>query len=475
MISSETNPKLNLHPTEKKVFLTILEHRMIRSGDTIVVAVSGGPDSVCLLKILSQLQKWLDIGLVVAHLNHRLRPQEDEKESEFVANLAGSLNLDLVSDKASNMARASCASLEERARKIRYQFFEKVLHEYHAHKVAIGHNMNDQAETVLMHLLRGTGPTGLSGIPPIREGLFIRPLINITRDEIHTYLVEKGTPFMIDSSNLEKRYLRNRIRLELIPFLLNYQPRLIQHLGELASLCRKENQLMEQQASMSLQMVTVNSTQRSLDISLTSFRNLSTPLQYRVIRQAIKQVKGELRRIDVGHIKTIVALANNPKPQTRLNLPESLMVKKTYERLRFSLGAEAEVADFSHNIESRGRFQIPEINQVLSLVEVAKGDFLGSSPSPYEAFVDLDMLKWPLRVRNFRPGDRLIPLGLNRFKKLKEVFIDKKIPSDQRKKIPILESRSDIVWVGGIRIDDRYKVKRKTKRILRCKIMGSVL
>ena len=465
----------SLHPTERKVFLTILEHRMIDSGDTIVVAVSGGPDSVCLLKILFQLQRWLNISLVVAHFNHGLRPGEDERETEFVTDLAEGLNLTLAYDKATNVTKAHRTSLEESAREIRYQFLEKVSNEYHAQKVALGHNMNDQAETVLMHLLRGTGPTGLSGIPLIRQGRFIRPLLNITREEICAYLKQKDMPFMTDSSNLEKRYLRNRIRLELIPLLLNYQPRLIQHLSELASLCGKENQFIEEEAEKGLQMMILDSSDHSLDLCLSAFKDLSAPLQYRVIRQAIKRVKGNLRRIDIRHIKAVVALANNPKPQIKINLPKNLVVKKTYEGLRFSLGPETETEDFSYDISDRGRFQIPETNQTLWMEEISGGDFSPSSPSPNEAFLDLNRLQWPLRVRNFRAGDKFIPLGLSGFKKVKDVFIDNKIPSERRKKIAILEDGSSIVWVCGIRIDDRCRVTGKTKRILRCKIEGNVL
>ena len=461
---------MNLHPTEKKVLSTIIEHQMIHSEDRIVVAVSGGPDSVCLLKILFHLRECLHITLIVAHLDHGLRPQEDEKETEFVADLAKRLNLTLAYDKANNVAKAHGTSIEEKAREIRYQFLEKVLDEHHAQKVAIGHTMNDQAETVLMRLLRGAGPTGLSGIPPIRENRFIRPLINITRDEIHTYLKQKEIPFMMDSSNLEKRYLRNKIRLELIPLLANYQPRLIEHLGQLAFLCGQENQFIEEEAKKRLQVVTLGSSGHTLELSLTTFRDLSPALQYRIIRQAIHRVKGNLRRIEVGHIKAIMDLANSVKPQGATNLPENLVVKKIYERLRFSLGAESETADFSHYIKKGGRFQIPESDQAISLEEISKKDFLQSSHSPGEAFLDLDRIQWPLRLRNFRAGDRFIPLGLNGFKKVKDIFIDEKIPSEQRRKIPILESRNDIVWVCGIRIDNRYRVTERTKKILRCKI-----
>jgi len=461
---------MNLHPTEKKVLSTILDHRMVKSGDRIVVAVSGGPDSVCLLNILFQLRKSLNASLITAHLDHGLRPNEDEKETEFVADLARRLNLALAYGKVNNLTEAHGTSIEEKAREKRYQFLTKVLYEHHAQKVALGHNMNDQAETVIMHILRGTGPTGLSGIPPIRENRFIRPLINITSDEIHTYLKQKDMPFMVDSSNLEKKYLRNKIRLELIPILLKYQPRLIEHLGELAFLCGQENQFMEEEARKGLQTMILDSSEHSLDLSLTTFKNFSIPLQYRIIRQAIKRIKGNLRRIDIGHIKAVMDLANNSRPQIKINLPENLIIKKIYARLRFSLGVEIETGDFSYHIKNMGRFQIQEINQTISLAEISKKDFLLPSPSPREAFLDLDRLQWPLRVRNFKAGDRFMPLGMNGFKKLKDVFIDNKIPFEERKKIAILENGNDIVWVCGIRIDERYRVKEKTKTILRCKI-----
>ena len=464
------NFELSLHPTEKRVLSSILEHRMVTSGDRVVVAVSGGPDSVCLLKILFKLRRWLNISLIVSHLDHGLRPREDEKETEFVASLARTLNLTLAYDKANNLTAAPGISIEEKAREIRYQFLERALEKHQAQKVALGHTMNDQAETVLMNLLRGTGLTGLSGMPPIREEVFIRPLIHVSRDEIYTYLKQKRIPFVVDSSNLEKRYLRNKVRLELIPLLLNYQPQLIEHLGELASLCRQENQFMEEEGNKGLNMVTIDSSDHSLDLSLTVFQDLSTPLQYRVIRQAIRRLKGDLRRIDIRHIKAIIDLANNARPQIKINLPANLVVKKIYQRLRFFLGTESETGDFSYCIDNNRRFQIPEIDQTIAVEEVSKKDFLLSSPLPHEAFLDLDRLQWPLRVRNFRAGDKFMPLGLNGFKKVKDVFIDNKIPSEQRKRILILENDNDIVWVSGIRIDSRYRVTEKTERILRCNI-----
>jgi tRNA(Ile)-lysidine synthase len=462
--------KLNLHPTEKKVLSAILGYRMINRGDSIIVAVSGGADSVCLLKILYALKKYLNIRLTVAHFNHGLRPKEDEKETEFVAKLAKRLNLALICDTSNNITKVPGSSIEEKAREMRYQFFQKAINENHAQKLALGHTMNDQAETVLMHFLRGTGLTGLSGIPPIRQNCFIRPLIDITRDEIHTYLKQHDESFIIDSSNLETRYLRNKIRLELLPVLLDYQPKLVEHLGELAFLCRQETQFIDEEATKLLDMITFDSSKHSLDLLLTTFNILSCSLQYRIIRQAIKKIKGNLRKIDRGHIRSIIDCANKDKPQIKVNLPENIIVKKIYNRLRFSLGDMIETRNFSYSINNMGRFQIQEINKTISFTEISKNDFMLSAHSPEEAFLDFDKLKWPLRARNFRTGDKFIPLGVNGFKKVKDIFIDNKIPSEERKKIPILVSRDDIVWVYGIRIDDRYKIKQETKRILRCKV-----
>jgi len=461
---------MNLHPTEKKVLLTILGYRMANRGDSIIVAVSGGADSVCLLKILYALKKYLNIRLTVAHFNHGLRPKEDEKETEFVAKLATRLNLGFISDTSNNITKAPGRSIEEKAREMRYQFFQKAIDENHAQKLALGHNMNDQAETVLMHFLRGTGLTGLSGIPPIRQNCFIRPLIDITRDEIHAYLKQNDESFIIDSSNLETRYLRNKIRLELLPLLLDYQPKLVEHLGGLAFLCRQETQFIDEEAIKLLDIITLDSSKHSLDLSLTIFNTLSCSLRYRIIRQAIKKIKGNLRKINRGHIKTIIDCVNKDKPQIKVNLPENIIVKKIYNRLRFSLGDMIETHNFSYSINNMGRFQIQEINKTLSFKEILKNDFMLSTASPQEAFLDLEKLKWPLKARNFRTGDKFIPLGVNGFKKVKDIFIDNKIPSEERKKIPILVSRDDIVWVCGIRIDDRYKIQQETKRILRCKI-----
>jgi tRNA(Ile)-lysidine synthase len=461
---------MNLHPIEKVVLSTIREHKMISSGDRIIVAVSGGPDSVCLLEILFQLREILNVCLIVAHLNHGLRPGEDERETAFVEKLARRLGLAFRHERAEHLGDAHGTSIEERAREIRYRFLARVVKEHRAQRVALGHNKNDQAETVLMNILRGTGSAGLSGMPPVRENLYIRPLIHTTRDELLAYLWEKNLSYKIDSSNLDKKYLRNRIRLELMPSLFTYQPRLIEHLDDLAFLCREENRFMEKEAEKCLRNIISTSSDKAFDISLEAFSGLPSPLQYRVIRGAIARAKGNLRRVNIGHIRAISELVENRKPQVGINLPDHVVVKKVYDRLRFSCAEEMRTADFSYSIKATGMVHIGEVNMTIACEEIPREGFPGRSQSDWQCFLDLEALRWPLKVRNFRAGDKFIPLGLNGFKKLKEVFINKRIPHDERRRIPILESRGDIVWVCGIRIDHRYRVRGDTRRILRCKI-----
>jgi len=461
---------MNLHPTERLLLATIREHEMIGSDDRVVVAVSGGPDSVCLLEILVRLREILKASLIVAHLDHGLRPREDERETEFVETLARRLGIPCACERASQLANARGTCLEERARELRYRFFEGVLDKYHAQRVALGHNKNDQAETVVMNMLRGTGSAGLSGMPPVRENRYIRPLIHTTREEILAYLRERDLPYMTDSSNLETKYLRNRIRLELMPILLTYQPRLIDHLEDLAFLCREENQFMEQEAEKRLQEMIMLASEQAFDISIDALKGLPVPLKYRVIRGAIRRAKGNLRRMNLGHIRAVIELMTHRRPQARINLPGHIVVKRIYNKLRFCAGEDMKKAEFSYHIEGTGRFHLKAINRTITCEEIPRRGFTGPSPSDWQCFLDLETLRWPLIVRNFRPGDKFMPLGLNGFKKLKDLFIDKKIPHEQRKSIPILESNGDIVWVGGIRIDHRYRVREDTRKILRCTI-----
>ena len=459
-----------IRDTVRKVKETIFRHQMLDPGDLCIVGVSGGPDSVCLLHILHELRGELEIRLVVAHYDHGLREKEDEAETRFVRRLASSLALPFESEKASLLKEGITSSVEERARNARYAFFDRLKDKLFAQKIALGHNLNDQAETVLMRLLRGSGPSGLTGIPPSRENTIIRPLIEIQREEIESYLKARDLSYVIDSSNLQTDYLRNKIRLELLPQLLEYQPRLIDHLGQLARIMGSDNKYLEEHA---VDWVAREAEQKSVGdilIPVQSFLDLPPPIRNRVTRHLLRKVRKNLRRIDHGHIESVHILAKSKNPQGILNLPDGLTVKRVYGKLAFMAGHGDKPVEFYYRLDGVGTYYLEEIGRSITLGEMERDADLNLQNQEWTAYLDADKLQYPLILRNFRPGDRFVPLGMVGHKKIKDFFIDLKIPSEMRAVTPILVNRDTPVWICGHRIDDRFKVTSETRRILKVAI-----
>ncbi len=452
--------------TLKKIRDTIHLYTMVDPGDKVIAAVSGGPDSVCLLDALHQLSKDLGISLVVAHYNHNLRKKEDEAETRLVHDMAVSLNLPFETGKADHLGGQD-SSVEERARDARYGFLEGVRDKHMAGKIALGHTLNDQAETVLMRIIRGSGPPGLAGIPPVRDKRIIRPLIGIKREEIMDYLEARRLPYAFDSSNTDKRYLRNRIRLELLPMMQDYEPQVIDRICRLADIIREEDLYIESIASDWIDKESRPDTEGGISIPLTSFFSLPGPLRNRVARHILKRIGRSLRKIGYDHIQAVLGLADGRESQSMIALPNGLRVRKVYNSLEFASGPGQEFHEYSYLIESPGRYYLEAIDRTILLEEIDTkgGDFqedLGDT-----AHLDAAKVQYPLIVRNFRPGDRIIPLGMKGHKKVKDLFIDLKIPSDIRAMTPILTSRDHSVWVCGYRIDDRFKVTPSTERVLK--------
>jgi tRNA(Ile)-lysidine synthase len=454
-----------IRDTSKKVRRTISRHQMLNPGDLCIVAVSGGADSVCLLDILNELKAALGIKLVVAHFDHGLRAGEDDAETRFVRDLASSMNLPFESEKAPSLIDGASGSVEEKARDARYLFLESLREGLSAQKIAMGHHLNDQAETVLMRLLRGSGPSGLAGIPPFREKTIIRPLIDTKREEIESYLKARDLAYVVDSSNLQTDYLRNRIRLELLPSLLEYQPRLIEHLGRLADILRDENTYMQGRAEDWVMKEGDLRATGEVSIPIASFLGLPRPIRNRITRQILRKVGKGLRRIDSLHIESVAELGKSKNPHGSLNLPNGLMVKKSYDRMVFRIEEEEESEGF-HYLLGAGTYDIEEIGKTIGLVELEPNVDLNMEGDETKAYLDSEKLEFPLVLRNFRPGDRFVPLGMTGHKKIKDFFIDLKIPIESRPLVPLLLSGDQPIWIGGYRIDDRYKVTSKTKRVL---------
>ena len=450
----------------KKVTDTISRNKMLVPGDGVVVAVSGGGDSVCLLDVLSRLKDLFSIDLVVAHFDHGLRPGEDETETQLVASLAESLSLSFETGRAGAFLRAGDPSLEERARETRYRFLEEVKTKTRAQKIALGHHLNDQAETVLMRLLRGSGPSGLAGIAPFRDETVIRPLIELTREEIEGYLEKRKLPYVSDPSNLDTRFMRNSIRLELLQQLKKYQPRIVEILGKTAEIMRRDEAWFEERAEAWIREFAKNEVDEKVSIPLSPFAALAEPEKARVIRQALRRAGGNLRAVGFRHVEAINRVAAGKRPQARVDLPNGVTVSRIYKNLIFSQKNVKTLGDFCYPLGGMGEFHLKAAGCTITLEEEkVKSSDLGASPRV--AYLDADCLTHPLKIRNFRPGDRFVPLGMKGRKKVKDFFVDLKIPFEARKRIPILTCGKTLVWVCGLRIDDRFKVTPKTRRILK--------
>ena len=442
-----------------KVAVTISDYGMVQAGDLVIVAVSGGPDSVCLLDCLNSLAGDLGVSLVVAHFDHGLRPAEDPGETAFVQSLAVDLGIPFETNTSRPIFEAK-GSEEEQARTARYEFLEEVRVRRRAGRIAVGHTIDDQAETVVMRLLRGSGGGGLSAIPPVREGIVVRPLIRVSRAEVIAWLGSRQLDYVTDSSNLKGRCLRNRVRSELIPMLRGYQPKLPERLANTADILRLDNEYLE---SLAAAWVEENSQgdYPCPRIPISGWSLLHPALRPRVLRHMIGRA-GSLRRISSGHLNDISRLAESDTPQGGIDLPGGLRAVKTYGELHVTRPTPRP-EPFSHELNGPGKFRFPDIGWEIILEEAATA--APCPEQPRRADFDMDLLSFPLVLRPFRPGDRMVPSGMTGSRKIKDIFIDMKLPSGKRSTTPILLSSGRVVWVCGIREDDRFKVTDKTKRI----------
>jgi tRNA(Ile)-lysidine synthase len=457
-------------PFLKTVKSTILKHQMIQAGDRVVVAVSGGPDSVCLLDVLCRLRETMYMALFVAHLNHGLRPDEDQRETEFVNRLAASLGLPCRVGCLTHL-RLTDPSLEDKARESRYRFLEEARRAFSAQKTALGHTLTDQAETFVMRLLRGSGPHGMSAIPPRRGNRFIRPLIELPREQVLSYLERRGLDFMKDSSNRDPRFLRNRVRETLFPVLKSFQPRVVEILGHTADLLREDEAWLGKEARDWVTGASLRADKGEVRLPASAMAALPPALMNRVIRYAIFLVKGGLWGISNRHVASVRGLAMSRKASAMVNLPGEVTARRVYGQLILSRLRKEEADPFCYRVEGPGTYRLERLGFVFRFRELGGPKRFVRPPSANTAFLDAEKIEYPLMIRNVRPGDRFVPHGMAGRKKLKDFFIDRKIPREMRSRLPLLVQGEAVIWVCGHRTDDRFRVHAETRRILRVDLM----
>lgn len=467
---------------------TIAEYEMIVSGTAVLVGVSGGPDSVALLHILWHLAPEYGLRLAVAHLNHGLRKEADD-EAEFVATTSAGLGLACHIKKAdvSRYRHRHRLSLEEAGRLMRYAFYDDVAIRHHFDKIALGHQADDNAELVLMFLLRGSGPFGFAGIPPVRAGRIIRPLIRLPRRDILDYLKAVGLAYVTDRSNRDMRFMRNRIRNHLVPLLRrSYNPKISETLNRLADIQQEEQAWIDDIAGTLYHDTLLTDDGRRRHLSIARLVRQPKAAQRRIIRKAIVDLKGDLRRISFAHVRAAVDLLSFDRRDGMLDLPDGIVLERVGNVLRVSRrsgparpkpGAIEKVnpVSFCYGVpkpdEATVIVTVAEIDCRVIFSTVAAGTIANLRQAGQQvAFFDMNRLCFPLTLRNARAGDRFRPFGLQGTQKIKKYFIDHKVPREKRRACPVLLSGGCIIWLVGHRMADDCRMTPSTREILRAEI-----
>jgi tRNA(Ile)-lysidine synthase len=439
---------------------TIAKYRLLREGDKIIVACSGGADSTALLALFLELKKELRLELIVAHFNHKLRASAAEDE-QFVREAAERSNLAFIgrSQDVRAAARRQSLNLEEAARKLRYDFLKDAAAQTGATKIATGHTLSDQAETLLMRLFRGSGLQGLAGIAPCLDGFIIRPLIEIERPEIDDYLRQNHLPFCVDETNFDRRFLRNRIRLDLLPLLQKkFDPGIVSHLGRLAELAREENGVLEAIVhDHGRRLILRKAGQLYLDAH--SLSDLPRALARRLVRRFILELKGDLRRISFADVEALLNLGENKE----WHLGKGLLFRREKGAIHLKDRGSAPGA-FSLSWDGQKPLRLETLGLTIRGKKIPKAKAI---PCEFDdnrrAFLDFSRLEFPLLIRNRKNGDRYQPLGAPGRKKLTEVMRAKGIPLSERRARPVLFSGRQIVWVPGCPVAEPFKVKKSSK------------
>ncbi|HEY7220945.1 MAG TPA: tRNA lysidine(34) synthetase TilS [Candidatus Binatia bacterium] len=450
----------------------IQRYKLVSLGDRVLVAVSGGPDSVALLHLLHELRDEFQLHLEVAHLQHGIRGEEAKEDARFVAELAENLNLPFhlkEIDLPHMKSQAGKGNLEALARAERYRFFAEVVGVRNLTKVATAHTQDDQAETVLMWILRGAGMKGMGGMLPQRQVRIaggsaevltvIRPLLETSKPEILQYLAAKGVVYRVDRSNQDPVLLRNWIRTELIPKIQErVDSRFSARLSRQAELLREEEAFLESCARGRFEAV-----RYGRGLSRSALLGEPKALQRRILRLWLEQARGDLRGIDFVHIDALLRLIEEGPVQGRLAIPGGWELIREYESLRL---------ERQYRGLKRICYSYPlEIGKTLFVDEAGieiRSERLSPPQIPLqtdsmEAVFDASHLTGPLWVRNFRNGDRFQPAGMIGHKKIKDLFIERKVPRSVRAKWPLLGTGEEILWIPGYGRSEAARVMEGTR------------
>lgn len=444
----------------ERVRRIIREYNMIEPGELVVVGVSGGPDSMALLHCLNRIAGEFQFRLHVVHVNHGLRPEAGE-EAEFVVNFAGELGISGVVRKL-NGDLLKEGSLQELAREARRKVFFAECKATGATKIALGHNANDQAETVLQRLLRGGGTGGLGGIHPVREQI-IRPFLFVRREEIERYLAEQSIEYRVDASNYQPVYLRNKIRLELIPKLqAGYNPRIVEALGKTALVLQEDDAYLNKIAAERCAELMVR-VENNFFLPNEVF-SLPKPLSTRILRQTFALLVGDPRGLEYDHVSRTLSFAQTGRSGGCLQLPHGVRAYKEQEGLLLCPGVLTRPRIEEQPLNIPGETREPGLRIVIRARLVDNPSFFPLPEGAWSIVLNYEQLRLPLSVRGRRPGDKILSCGSCR--KLKEIFSERRIPIRLRESSLLLAQGDEVLWVPGLVRSDKARVLPNTFRVL---------
>lgn len=447
-------------PLLKRVAETISRYNMAAPRNRVGVAVSGGADSIALLRALVELAPALSLELTVLHVNHRLRGPDSDADEEFVRQAAASHGLPFAGTVAD--AREGSGNLEDRARRQRHAFFAAAMRDHALDRVAVGHTRSDQAETVLMRLLRGAGPDGLRGIHPVTRAGIVRPLIEIDRAEVRQWLVAAGVAWREDTSNGDPRFLRNRTRMELLPVLeRDWNPALPKLLAQTARLAFEDSHYWEQEVARRFGEV-AEAGETGVVLRLDALNAMPAALVRRLLREAVRRVRGDLDGIDFEHDERLFELARGSRGEGGISLP-GVAARRSFRQIR--LGPPAETEDYQRPLPIPGRVELP------GAVSLSVEPVRHAPESRYNT--DDPGLDWmkvqgrTLVVRNWQPGDAYWPVGAPKVRKLKQLFEKARIPSWERAGWPMILCEGGIIWTRRFGPALDWAAAREAETVLR--------
>jgi len=455
----------------KKVENYIKDNKMMDVGDTIIVGVSGGPDSMCLLNILVELKDKYKLQIIVSHINHGLRGKDaddDEKYVEEYCECKGIIFRGIKVD-ANEIAKIRKVSSEMAGRDIRYEFFNKLKDEYNGDKIALAHNANDVAETILMRIARGTGIDGLEGIKAVREGIYIRPILCLKREEIEDYCDTYDLKPRIDKTNSENIYSRNKIRLDVLPYLKeNFNEDIISTLLRLAKNVARDNDYFGREVQKLLN-VHCEVQEGNVVLKEKLFESHEALLT-RCIRGAIAILKGDTNNLEQVHIYDIIKLTKKESGK-KINIPGGLVAIKSFGDI-IILKNETKVTE-----KMNVKLEISENNilpngDIVEILLKNRRELKSFSKSECTKYFDYDKIKGNIYVRYKNDGDTIVPLGMKGRKKLKKIFSENKIPPHMRNKLPIITFDNEIAWIIGYTLGEKYKIDNETENVLIIKYKG---